>query len=115
MGVALTQLHDMIEQMNARLQIIASSDDPQVGKLKDELITLQQEKLVPIIESRARAQASLGLSRYADIFGLISQGERRLNRAWAALVDGHLGEAKYSLEGVASSWRQAAVQLGEES
>ena len=115
LGVALSQLHDAIAQMSSRLGTLTSNDQKQLEALRDELLIVQQEKITPIIESRARAQVTLGLSRYAEIYGFISQGERRLNRAWAALVDGHLGEAGRSLDGAVISWRQATEELTQET
>jgi len=114
LGVALTQLHEELLQIQKRLGGLAQDDDASLQKLRNDLLRVQQHKVDPIIESRARAQASLGLTRYAEVFGLISQGERRLNRAWAALVDGHLGEASRSLDGATLSWQQAIEQLTQE-
>jgi Skp family chaperone for outer membrane proteins len=115
LGVALGQLHDAVVQMSSSLSALTSDDQEQLEALRDELLIVQQEKITPIIESRVRAQATLGLTRYAEVYGFISQGERRLNRAWAALVDGHLGEARRSLDGAVISWRQAIEELTQKT
>ena len=96
LGEALEQLSGALDALSAKLNALQSAQPRELEAIKDELQALQRAQLDPIIEARDRARQALGLARFADLFGLIAQGERRLNRAWAALVDHHLGEARSS-------------------
>jgi hypothetical protein len=50
--------------------------------------------LYRVIEGKDSAQAALGLNAYAHVFGPLASGERMLNRAWSAAVDGYVEEAR---------------------
>jgi len=50
--------------------------------------------LYRVLEGKDSAQAALGLSGYAHVFGPLASGERMLNRAWSAAVDGYVEEAR---------------------
>jgi hypothetical protein len=45
-------------------------------------------RLMPIVSARLMLSAAHGIEAYAQVFTPIASGERCLNRAWSALVDG---------------------------
>lgn len=73
-----------------------SSED--VVRFKERIETVQLERLEALVAAKGELQARYGLGAYAEIFGPLSGAERRLNRAWSALVDDHFPEAKASVE-----------------
>ena len=101
-GELLLQLQQNVES----LQAAANADTPSLEALVAEIETIQFEQLEPLVESRGKVQARFGVAGFADIFSPLSGGERNLNRAWSALVDQHLPEARTSIE-------IAAQQIGE--
>lgn len=115
LGEALSSLVTTLSALEARLNEISALDEDAFAALQRDLQKLQRERLEPIIEARGRARQALGLARYADLFGLIAQGERRLNRAWAALVDSHLGESRDSLSGALASFREVSIEINRDS
>ncbi len=81
---------------------------------RDQIRTLEQEEgetavppaaierivtahLMPIIERRHQILEQLGGRRFAELFGVIAEAERWLNRAWSAAVDGYPAEVNRSL------------------
>lgn len=63
--------------------------------------------LYRIIDGRESVRASLGLAGYAHVFGPLAAGERMLNRAWSAAVDGYLEEARECAERAAPHFAEA--------
>ena len=62
-----------------------------------------QETLVqPMIDARGVLQRHFGLGDSALVLGPLSGAERQLNRAWSALVDGHVPEGRRSLAAAAT-------------
>jgi len=61
--------------------------------LKGEVEKILMEHLLPIVEARLMLVGSHGVEAYARVFNPLAAGERTLNRAWSALVDGNLNEA----------------------
>jgi len=47
------------------------------------------------------------MAGFAEIFGPLSSAERKVNRAWSALVDRHWPETQDSLDGAASDLTEA--------
>ena len=56
----------------------------------------------------------LGVNHFVDVFGHFSQGERRINRAWAACVDQHFAEAKSSINIALNSFESALSSLSKQ-
>ena len=72
---------------------------------------LQKEKIARLVSAKDQVQIKYGLSAFTEIFGPFSQGERRLNRCWSALVDKHLLEAQESVEFASQSIEEAVLVL----
>ena len=89
-------------------------DSPTVGdaeKIKSRIETLHLSHFEPIVESRYRLQASIGLGAFADVFSPFSSGERNLSRAWATLVDEHWPETLSALGRSAMALKRADESL----
>lgn len=70
--------------------------DPAILKSKLEKLKLQY--VVPLVEHRHNYLHDYGVSDFAEFFSMFSSGERYLNRAWSALVDGYTVESENSLK-----------------
>jgi hypothetical protein len=53
----------------------------------------------------------LGINHFVEVFGSFLQGERKINRAWAACVDQHFDETKSSITTALSSIESALALL----
>ncbi len=87
----------------------AADAEPVAVRQRIELI--QQDHLEPLVEARSALQRRVGLTGYAAVLGSLSGAERLLNRAWSALVDGHLPEGRESLAGAADEAELALAAL----
>jgi hypothetical protein len=80
---------------------------PNLIETKQRLESLQMNTLEPLVDQRDRFRLQMGILSFVDVFGPFSQGERRLNRAWAACVDQHYGEVTTCVGLARSSFEQA--------
>ena len=85
----------------------------EMSALRDRIKELQQGDLELLIDARGKVRSKHGITVFAELFGQISQGERRLNRAWSALVDEHAQESAHSLEGALASFQEARRRVSE--
>ena len=96
------------------LKTLMTSDDPsKLEIVKQKIERLQLDTIDPFVESREHFKMKIGINRFVDVFGNFSQGERRINRAWAACVDQHFIEAKKSVTVALSSFESALSLLSE--
>lgn len=65
--------------------------------IQDKIEDIQLNNLVPFAEARHQFQHDYGLVNFADFFSDFATGERNINRAWSALVDGYMEETRQSL------------------
>lgn len=78
---------------------------------KAAIEAMQHEQFAPLVEARGKLQARYGLAGYAEVFGPFSGAERRINRAWSALVDEHWPEARDSVLQAAEALDEAVAAL----
>jgi hypothetical protein len=85
--------------------------DAQTIKLAIE--TIQNDLLERLTDApvRARVQLRYGVEGLAAVFSPLSSGERRVNRAWSALMDQHWPEAHASLSEAHSQFLAASSAL----
>lgn len=88
-----------------------TSDD--FDRFKDAIDVLLIDKVQPLVEARASLQHRWGLAGFAAVFSPFSAGERRLNRAWSALVDSHWPEACASAERAVQDLQTANAELAD--
>lgn len=83
--------------------------DPETVQAQIEKIQFYQ--VTPIAAHRAKLAERLGPARFAAVFGAFSTGERYLNRAWSATVDGYPEEAASSLDTALARFEEARAEL----
>ena len=110
-GAPATDFGALLTALAADLNALSESMGPlpeagQAEQVKARIEALQFEAFEPIVEARGRIQARFGIASFAELFSPFSSAERRVNRAWSALVDNHWPEA-------CDSMRIAAVQMSE--
>lgn len=66
-------------------------------------------------ESRGAIARLHGLAAYADVMNEFAAGERYLNRAWSASVDGYLDEAREYVGRAARQFEHAQAALGRQT
>ena len=79
--------------------------------ISEALGPLLEGEVFRLVEGRHALQASLGGARFAEVFGPFASGERFLNRAWSAGVDGYAEEARACLTQALERLREAEEAL----
>jgi len=79
------------------LDQLAAAGDPDCAAIHRELERLIEGPLFDFAQARGQLQAVCGFGPYARVIGEFTRGERAVNRAWSAAVDGYPGEARESL------------------
>ncbi|MCA8980889.1 MAG: hypothetical protein H6831_05395 [Planctomycetes bacterium] len=107
-GTPAAALHGALEELvreSARLAETASKLDAEA--LHAAIDPIHSGALYRLVEGKDSAQASLGLIGYAHVYGPLATGERMLNRAWSAAVDGYVEEARECAERAAPHFAEA--------
>ncbi len=108
-GVLLGELHAAAAALATRMDAGETAEAAAEAKLAIE--AMQLEQFAPLVEARSKLQARYGLAGFAEVFGPFSGGERRINRAWSALVDDHWPEAHDSVNQAVGSLAEAQEAL----
>lgn len=106
-GQALTDLHSQLTGLHARLHETGDDSEAKFVALRADIERVQADLVEPIVDARERLARRYGMVGYAEVFSPFSSAERRLNRAWCALVDMHPPEAEASM-GIAVQQIEAA-------
>lgn len=85
---SLTHLLWFVEQ-------IRPEDSP--AEMQSKIEKIQFYQVAPMVKYRHKLQEELGMEHFARVYSLFASGERHLNRAWSAVVDGYPDEALQSL------------------
>jgi hypothetical protein len=113
-------LGDMLRGLAARLsELLAAhpaadhlpTDDAQAILRAVESLQSDYLELMTAAPVRARVQLRYGVEGLAALFSPLSAAERRINRAWSALVDRHWPEARASLSEAQAQAAAAAEAL----
>jgi len=89
---------ECIERLEARVrELVGRAEEFGAETLHRELTPLLRDYCYPVVEAREVLRARVGAVRFAHFMGPFASGERKLNRAWSAAVDGHAPEARASL------------------
>ena len=94
----------LLDALRALQQDIESNN---AADLRARIDQVQQQVLTPVIEGSRKWQLD-DVDRYAAIASALSASERKLNRTWSALADGHTPEAIRSLDDAAKHAELAA-------
>ena len=113
-AVLLTQLRDDTAALSADANGMSDPSAEAREGVKGRIEHLQLNCIAPLIEARHQLQNRIGLSGFAAVFSPLSAGERKMNRAWSALVDQHWPEAVNSLAASSTQLAVAAEKLTEE-
>lgn len=105
-GKVLDELQATVRKLADEANGIAEPKREDFDRIKGEIEQVQLEAFEPLIAARTRVQVKHGMAGFAEIFGPLSSAERKVNRAWSAVVDKHWPEAQASLQ-------NAAVDLEE--
>ncbi len=81
------------------------------SSIKKSIEAVQSNLIIPFVESRHYFSHRFGVGRFAEFFSLFSSGERNINRAWSAIVDGYPEEAKRSIETALRYFKQTKERL----
>jgi len=109
-GALLAELQTDVANLAGAMPI-HGAEEPAYDAARSTLEDLQREKLDRLIAAGPRLQLRYGLEAFAAVFSPLSTGERKLNRAWSALVDGHAPEATRSVAEAAEALSQAGAEL----
>ena len=99
-------------------EMLARQDDETPEQTCGRIENAQEALVQPMIDARGVLQRHFGLGGGALVLGPLSGSERQLNRAWSALVDGHVPEGRRSLEAATvqvALAREALEELHKES
>lgn len=101
-GETLDGLTRTIRALADEVSAIDAPEPADYLRVKSEIHDAQLEAFEPLVDARARVQFKYGMAGFADIFGPLSSAERKVNRAWSAVVDGHWPETQDSLKAAAT-------------
>lgn len=104
----LTLLRGLLPQLHE-----LTSDFPQLSatQVTDRVEHLLEHTVFPFAEGRHKVISWMGMTAGADLLVTAAFGERMLNRVWSAAADGHLEEARNSLNEAVTAFEQAREQL----
>jgi hypothetical protein len=98
-----------LDGLVAQTEALGAETDP--AALKDGVEQVLMESLMPVVAARLMLAAAHGIETYAMVYTPLASGERCLNRAWSALVDGEpqfagpqIKAARGHFEAAAGSW-----------
>ena len=109
-GEALRSLRDDVHALSEVFAAGLPADDDK-DSAQGRLEALQREQIARLVEAGPRVQLRYGLDHHARIFGPMAGAERKLNRAWSALVDRHVPEASASVAAAAAALDGACEAL----
>lgn len=107
-GQLLTKITEDVQCLIESVHALEDTQKDQLADVRDQIQNLQRGDLERLIEARAKVRAKYGITAFAELYGAISQGERRINRAWSALTDAHVVESAQALQGAQVSLLEAA-------
>ncbi len=113
-AVLLAQLRDDTATLSADANAMGEPTAESWDEVKGRIEHLQLNCIAPLVEARHQLQNRIGLSGFAAVFSPLSAGERKMNRAWSALVDQHWPESVASLAAASEQLAVAADKLTEE-
>lgn len=110
-GVLLGQVRESVAVLHGKMSACATPTIADLERFKAELEDIQKGALARLCASGPRATARHGVEGMARLFSPLSGAERKLNRAWAAMVDKHWPEASVSIAGALAELDQTADAL----
>ena len=112
-GALLEEISDAAVALRDGMAAVDAPTEADADQFKAQLEDIQKDALARLCASGPRVQARYGLQGMAALFSPLSGAERRLNRAWAALVDRHWPEAMDSVTGAVANLHETREALNE--
>jgi hypothetical protein len=112
-GALLAQVVEAVTALHTEMEALAAPTVADLEGFKCRLEETQKDSLARLGASGPRISARHGLEGMAMVFSPLSAGERKLNRAWAAMVDRHWPEALLSVAGARVNLEETASALNE--
>ncbi len=94
-------------------QLAANAPTMDADALHRAIDPISAGALYRVVEGREAVKAALGLGGFAEVYGPLASGERLLNRAWSAAVDGYLEEARVCAQDCVQHFREALAKWPE--
>ena len=94
-------------------QLAANAPTMDADALHRAIDPISAGALYRVVEGREAVNAALGLGGFAEVYGPLASGERLLNRAWSAAVDGSLEEARVCAQDSVQHFREALAKWPE--
>ena len=116
-GELLDRVSRVVDGLHTEMTSTAQPRVSNIENLKSRLEEIQKDELARLCASGPRAQNRYGIEGMAALFSPLSAAERKLNRAWAALVDRHWVEALASIAAAGAdlrTTRDALIALQEQ-
>jgi len=110
-GALLGEVAEATAVLRDEMVALDAPTEADADQFQAQLEEIQKDTLARLCASGPRVQARYGLHGMAALFSPLSGAERRLNRAWAALVDRHWPEALESVEGAVSELTETRAAL----
>ena len=104
-GLSLTELANHADQLERDNESIFVYD------MHSKIDELFPEPLDQFVQARETIIHAFSLNDYADVMNHFAAGERGINRAWSASVDGYVDEVKISVEKAARHFRDALTSF----
>ncbi len=108
-----TDAKSLLDKMVKAIEAIDGKADEQTVQAAIE--DIQFSLIAPFVELRRKYLQEFGPVTFAHFFGAFARGERNVNRAWSALIDGHREELGNSLVQARASMAEAGRILREEA
>ena len=106
-GQLLSKVEADASSLLAEMESLEAPTLSDLRRLQEALESIQREDLARLLQAGPALQARLGMEAFADVFSLLSGGERRLNRLWSTLVDKHWPESLKSARGAVAQLQAA--------
>ncbi len=110
-GVLLASVLDNMSVMVQHMESLDAPNMADVDECKRRLEEVQKGDMARLCACGPLVQRRYGLQGMAALFSPLSAAERKMNRAWAALVDRHWPEALASVRSAATDLETAQVEI----
>lgn len=111
-ALQVAHLGQLICELEGRLEsLVSRSEELDADTIHREVDPLLAGPVYAIADGRESIRSAHGARVFAAVMDAFARGERKLNRAWSAAVDGHGPEARASLAAALPALREAREAL----
>ena len=108
----LSCLREKLQELELALEDIGGRLDGMTNEaIHEELDKLLLGPVYTLAEGRNSIRSAHGMRVFTAVMDPFARGERKLNRAWSAAVDGYEDEARRSLRAALPAFREAREAL----